>query len=176
MRFGVKRVTVEEICRTASVSKMTFYKFFSNKNDLVMWIMEKLMDEGQGTFDKIMAGPEPFARKMDQFVQMKLDYGKRMSKEFLTDFMGYSPEVHDLIVQRSQQNRQKLLNAFETAQKLGEIRENLNLQFVEYMMNHIMEIAQDPQLLALFPDTYQLTKQWLDFFLYGIMGGRKPDE
>ncbi len=176
MRFGVKRVTIEEICSTANVSKMTFYKFIKNKNDLALRIMEKLMDEGQGKFDEIMAGDLPFARKMDQFIQMKLDYGKRISKEFYLDFMGYSPAVHDLIVQRSQENRQRLINAFEAAQKQGEIRENLNLQFVEYMMNHIMDIAQDPQLLALFPDTYQLTKQWLDFFLYGIMGGRKPDE
>ena len=140
-----------------------------------MRIMENLMDEGQGKFDELMAGDQPFTHKMNQFVQMKLDYGKRMSKEFLTDFMGYSPEVHNLIVQRSQENRQRLINAFENAQNQGEIRENLNLQFVEYMMNNIMEIAQDPQLLALFPDTYQLTKQWLDFFLYGIMGGSKPD-
>lgn len=175
MRFGVKRVTIEEICRTAAVSKMTFYKFFSNKNDLVLRIMENLMDEGQGKFDDIMAGPESFANKMDQFIQMKLDYGKRISKEFYIDFMSYSPEVHDLIVHRSQENRQLLISAFEIAQKQGEIRKNLNLQFVEYMMNNITELAQDPQLLALFPDTYQLTKQWLDFFLYGIMGGSKPD-
>jgi len=176
MRFGVKRVTIEEICRTANVSKMTFYKYFKNKSDLALRIVEKLMDEGQGIFDDIIAGDLSFARKMEQFVQMKLDYGKRMSKEFLVDFMGYSPAVHDLILRRSQENRQRLLNAFKTAQKQGEIRKNLNLQFVEYMMNNITELAQDTQLLALFPDTYQLTKQWLDFFLYGIMGGNKPDE
>ena len=28
MRYGVKRVTVEEICQTAKISKMTFYKYF----------------------------------------------------------------------------------------------------------------------------------------------------
>jgi AcrR family transcriptional regulator len=26
MKFGIRRVSVEEICREASVSKMTFYK------------------------------------------------------------------------------------------------------------------------------------------------------
>lgn len=32
-KHGVKRVTVEEICVQASVSKMTFYKFFMNKRE-----------------------------------------------------------------------------------------------------------------------------------------------
>ncbi|NQV51449.1 MAG: helix-turn-helix transcriptional regulator, partial [Candidatus Marinimicrobia bacterium] len=30
MQFGYNRVTVEEICREAKVSKVTFYKYFSN--------------------------------------------------------------------------------------------------------------------------------------------------
>jgi AcrR family transcriptional regulator len=30
-QFGTKRVTIEEICRTAGVSKVTFYKHFKNK-------------------------------------------------------------------------------------------------------------------------------------------------
>ena len=32
-KYGTKRVTVEEICREAGVSKMTYYKFFKNKNE-----------------------------------------------------------------------------------------------------------------------------------------------
>ena len=34
-RYESKRVTVEEICRLARVSKMTFYKHFSNKVELI---------------------------------------------------------------------------------------------------------------------------------------------
>ncbi|NOZ62096.1 MAG: TetR/AcrR family transcriptional regulator, partial [Calditrichaeota bacterium] len=44
-RYGIRRVTVEEICRTAGVSKMTFYKYFKNKIDLVKKLMEKIYDQ-----------------------------------------------------------------------------------------------------------------------------------
>ena len=36
--YGIKRVTVEEICKKANVSKMTFYKYFRNKIELVKHI------------------------------------------------------------------------------------------------------------------------------------------
>ena len=34
MRHGIRRVTVEEICSEANISKMTFYKYFKNKIEL----------------------------------------------------------------------------------------------------------------------------------------------
>lgn len=173
MRFGVKRVTIEEICRTASVSKMTFYKFIKNKNDLVLRIMEKLMDEGQGTFDDIMAGDLSFARKMDQFVKMKMDYGSRISKEFYADFMNYSPEVHDFVMERSQRSMQILMAAFSSAQQKGEIHADLDLKFLSFILNKLMAIGEDPQLTQLYPDIGELTRQWLNFFMYGIIG-KKP--
>ena len=47
MRFGVKRVTVEEICRTAQISKMTFYKYFNNKIELAEYIIFSILDNAQ---------------------------------------------------------------------------------------------------------------------------------
>ena len=44
-KYGMRRVSIEEICRDARVSKMTFYKFFKNKVDLVKFILDKIMDE-----------------------------------------------------------------------------------------------------------------------------------
>ena len=44
-RHGIKRVTVEEICQKASVSKMTFYKYFANKNDLAEHIILRIFEQ-----------------------------------------------------------------------------------------------------------------------------------
>ena len=42
MRYGIRRVTIDEICRTAGASKMTFYKYFSNKIALLKEILCRL--------------------------------------------------------------------------------------------------------------------------------------
>ena len=53
MRYGVKRVTVEEICQTAKISKMTFYKYFKNKKVLAEHIIYSILDYAQIEFDAI---------------------------------------------------------------------------------------------------------------------------
>lgn len=171
-RYGVKRVTVEEICQTADVSKMTFYKFFKNKNDLATLLVRKIMDAGQKKFERIMEQDIPFQERIRQFIQFKLDYGKRFSKEFYRDFLGLTPEIRELIGTRSRQNMDYIAKIFRAAQKKGEIRKDLNMNLVQYMLNNAVEISNDPRLLEIYPDMYSLAKDWLNFFFYGIMEAR----
>ena len=170
MRYGIKRVTVEEICQTAKVSKMTFYKYFKNKNDLAKRLIVTLLDEGQAAFDEIMSQDINFAEKISQFIQLKLDYGKRISKEFYRDLLGYTPEIHQFMIERSQKGMQQMMNIFREAQKKGEIREDLNLEFLSFMLDHVLELSEDPRLLSIFPNMYELTRDWVNLFFYGIMG------
>jgi AcrR family transcriptional regulator len=39
-KFGFKRVTIDEICKKAEVSKMTFYKYFTDKIDLAKKVFD----------------------------------------------------------------------------------------------------------------------------------------
>lgn len=48
-RFGFKKTTVEDICRSAGMSKRTFYELFRDKSDLFvrmsLWISEAMFSE-----------------------------------------------------------------------------------------------------------------------------------
>ncbi|UCH63032.1 MAG: TetR/AcrR family transcriptional regulator [Fidelibacterota bacterium] len=169
-RHGIKRVTVGEICETAGVSKMTFYKFFKNKDDLAKRVTVAIFDEGQARFNAIMSQEIPFVDKMSLFVDFKLDYGKRISTEFYFDMLGTNPEIHEFLAERSQNNLHQILEIFREAQRKGEIRKNLNLEFVAFMLDHTLELSEDPRLQVIFPSTYELVRDWLDYFFYGIMG------
>ena len=48
---GIRRVTVEEIWRRAGVSKMTFYKYFANKIELVRHLWNAWIDEAYERLD-----------------------------------------------------------------------------------------------------------------------------
>jgi len=170
MRYGVKRVTVEEICQTAEVSKMTFYKFFKNKDDLVKRVIVALMDEGQVAFDNIFSQDVVFPEKISQFIQLKLDYGRRISKEFYRDLLGHTPEIHEFMMERSHRNMQRMLDILREAQKKGEIRKDLNPKFLSFMLDHVLELSENPRLLSIFPNIYELTRDWVNLFFYGIMG------
>ena len=72
-RYGIKRVSVEEICSTALVSKMTFYKYFPNKIELAKHIFSELMDDSEKKYDNIMSGNYDSTEKVDQVIKLKLD-------------------------------------------------------------------------------------------------------
>ncbi len=67
-KFGFRRVTIEEICKEAGISKMTFYKYFSNKMDLAITIRTAQVEKerlvvraGAG----IVADSDPDAEQME---------------------------------------------------------------------------------------------------------------
>ena len=61
MRYGFKRVSVEEICREANVSKMTFYKHFSNKFDLLRFILEQMVSDSFAEYREILEQDIPYS-------------------------------------------------------------------------------------------------------------------
>ena len=84
-RFGIKRVTVEEICQEAGASKMTFYKHFRNKTALAKRILEEMTAERMGEYESLMSQPLPFKEKVRRTIQMKMEHTHDLSQEFFAD-------------------------------------------------------------------------------------------
>ena len=86
-KFGFKRVTIEEICKEAGISKMTYYKFFSNKMELVKTIMDKVLQDSLEKYKRIMDSDIPYPEKVVAMVQLKRDQIETMSSEFFRDYV-----------------------------------------------------------------------------------------
>ena len=173
MRHGVKRVTVEEICRTAKISKMTFYKYFKNKIGLAEYIIFSILDSAQIEFDSIWQQLSTFEHKINQFIKLKMVYAKKFSKEFLIDFMGLSPSIRDKILDYSQKNQITFIKMIEQAQKGGSIRKDVSINLMTYMLNQFMELRDNEDFIALYDNTEDLTMDMINFYFYGIMGKKK---
>ncbi|MCJ7680605.1 MAG: TetR/AcrR family transcriptional regulator, partial [Candidatus Aminicenantes bacterium] len=94
MRYGIKRVSVEEICTTAGVSKMTFYKHFSNKIELALFILNQRFEDGVLRYKSIMNRDVPFSEKAGEILKMKLELSEGISREMTKDILNSRiPEV-----------------------------------------------------------------------------------
>jgi len=174
---GVRRVSVEEICQTAGVSKMTFYKYFKNKIDLILFILEKLYLEGIARYKGIMAQNIPYSEKIKEVIQMKLEITRDISQDMLKDWMQDSiPEVAELMQRIQRENFQLFLDDMVAAQNKGEIRKGINPQFILYFLNKMREIAGDEQLINMYDSTQSLTAELVNFFFYGILTGQPEDK
>jgi AcrR family transcriptional regulator len=173
MRYGVKRVTVEEICRNANISKMTFYKYFKNKIGLAEYIIFSILDSAQIEFDSIWQQLSTFEHKINQFIKLKMVYAKKFSKEFLIDFIRLSPSIRDKILDYSQRNQITFIKMVEQAQKGGSIRKDVSINLMTYMLNQFMELRDNKDFIALYDNTEDLTMDMINFYFYGILGKKK---
>ena len=172
LKFGVKRVTIEEICQSAKVSKMTFYKYFCNKTELAEYIIFSILDNAQKEFDSIWKEISTFEYKIDQFIKLKMIYAKKFSKEFLLDFMNLSPKIHDKVLDYSRKNQITFIKLIEQAQSKGIIRKDISIEFLTFMLNHFIELREDERFLHLYENVEDITSDMLNFFFYGVMGKR----
>lgn len=170
MRHGFKRVPIEEICREAGVSKMTFYKFFANKFDLLKFILEKITSESLAEYRDILKQDIPYAEKVTQMIQMKMKYTDEISQEFFNDlYKNAEPELVAYWQQKTQEMMQLVLEDLKAVQVQGDVRAEIKPEFILYFLNHIFEMVKDDRLLQLYDSPQALINELTRFFFYGIL-------
>ena len=169
-KYGIKRVTVEEICREARVSKMTFYKYFNNKMELARSILEKLTSDALNEYKDFMDADIPFTDKVKKSITLKIEYTNAMSPEFFADlYNDNNPEIVNFFNQKVQENIQIVTNDYVEAQKKGDIRSDIKPAFILYFLNHLLDMAKDENLLQLYDSPQDLIMELTNFFFYGVL-------
>lgn len=166
--FGIKKVTVEDIAREAGVSKMTFYKYFRNKKDIVLRIMDREMEQGKEQFHRIMDDSVPFIEKVQRLILAKEEAGKRFGEHFLKDIYSGDPSIYQSMMQASQEFQEEIIQAFQAEQARGAIRSDLKMEFLQYMMGRMQNMFLDPELQKFYPDQLSLIRELVKFLFYGI--------
>jgi AcrR family transcriptional regulator len=169
-QFGTKRVSIEEICKTAGVSKMTFYKYFRNKTDLITCLFQELTDLALKSYQQIMESDLPFETKVEQIIQYKKEQASHISQAFYHDlYQNPDPEIMSLVREKAAKNLQIVINDLREAQKKGHLRSDIKVEFIHYFLNHMLEMASDERLIQLYTSPQELTEELTQFFFYGIL-------
>ena len=169
-KFGYKRVTIEEVCKEAGVSKMTYYKYFANKIELVKTIMDNILRVSLDKYKNIMASDIPYPEKVVEMIHLKKDQIENMSSEFFKDYLqSGDPELISYLEQLSGESMQMFVDDFRKAQENGDIRQDLKIEFIMYVMNHLVEMAQEDALLNMYDEPQDLVMEITNFLFYGIL-------
>lgn len=179
-KFGFRKVTVEEICRDAGVSKMTFYRFFSNKMELVLFILTEMSERSRSTYHEIMSLNLSFEDKVRKTIRMKEDTAAQYSNEFLRDILADKDfNLLGLIQRLTVEMIDEVMADYRKAQIEGHVRKDLNLNIIPFFLNQINIMVKDPALLeAAGGDLRLVMGELTNLFFYGIMepGRRQSDE
>jgi AcrR family transcriptional regulator len=172
-KFGTKRVTIEEICSEAKVSKMTFYKFFKNKNMLAKQILDDIFEKAIDEFKELMASEVPFKEKIKKVIKMKISKTKQYSDIFFQELIKTNDELRDFITQKRIETAKLIETFFKEGQKEGILRNNINPGLFMYYINHLTEMLDDENYKLLIPDIHARLEEVLNFFFYGIMNSER---
>lgn len=169
MRFGFKRISVEEICAKASVSKMTFYKYFPNKSELIKVWWNEIIDEAFDRFNEVDSSDIPFSEKIKFFLKLKKEYAEKLSGEFINEYMGVDPEMKSLFNSVYERSAQWFLEFIADAQERGNVRRDMRPEFMMIVINKLLELPNEPGIKNLYPIYSDLVMEINNFLFYGIL-------
>src|SRR5690554_6638650 len=122
-KHGFRRVTVQEICEKAGVSKMTFYKFFPNKIELAKTVFEYEVDNGMDRINNLINEHVSGEEMLKEIILLKVKGTNDISPEFLEDFyMDNEPELKNFVKKKTDEAWSILIRHWKQLQKRGVFR------------------------------------------------------
>lgn len=169
-KYGVKKVSIEEICREANVSKMTFYKFFPNKPELAKTILNESLNASINKFNEIVASDIPFSKKLEAIFIMKIEAVGNFSKEFINDiYSNPGLGLQQFLEEKSNSFRNEVINFYKKAQTRGEIRKEVNIDFILVYSTQMTKLMEDETLMAQYKTPVDFILEVMNLLFYGIV-------
>ncbi len=126
-QYGIKSVTMDDVARELGMSKKTLYKYISNKDELVAYCMNSLVEKRNCAFKEIekekMNAIEELFMVNEHVVQMLKNYNP--STEY--DLKKYYPDLYEKLRKFRRENMYEAVkNNIIRGKQEGLYRENLN--------------------------------------------------
>ena len=166
-KYGAKRVTIEEICKTAGVSKVTFYKYFENKKGLIRHIRDELVEVGFNRFDRICEMNISYPEKIRLMTEWKVEFFAQMKNEFITELLGVDSVLEE--------TKKRFLRNIVTAQEKGEVRQDLSPGFIWMVTEKLNEIIKEGSWKGVCRDYADFQRQMRTLTFWGLLT-RTPGE
>lgn len=169
-RYGIRRVSVDEICREAGVSKMSFYRHFRDKDELAMRVLGDHFKGRMAAFEKILAEDSSFVDRLRRVVALKAEGFKAASNELVREVMTdrVSP-VGRFLGELLESQARRTREIFAGLQRRGDIRRDLRVEVILHVVEGIWRAFADEPLLELYNDKSMLYQELFQAVYHGIL-------
>jgi AcrR family transcriptional regulator len=170
-KHGMRRVSVEEVCEEAGVSKMTFYRKFPHKYDLTMQLLEEMISRSLENYNETMQSDLEYSQKILKIIENKQKEAKEISMELVKDIYSGGDDYKELrsfMEQHQVQFMERLRKDFTLAQNQGHIRSELKVDFIIHILHSMSRLTEDAILLGMYDDLSDLSRDLTNVFFYGI--------
>lgn len=166
-RYGFSKVSVEEICREARVSKVTFYRYYKSKDELIVSILTLLFDDITRRVWALLEGDKSLKQKFDKIAVMKLEFTRMLGEEIFAALFAY-PAVQAYHKELSRKSIEDFKIFMYRERERGNINSRLNIELLMALLNELAGIIQKPEIRNTCKGNLDLISQLNEILIYGI--------
>ncbi len=176
-QFGIDKVSVEEICRKANVSKGTYYKYFSNKDQVVMELVKGFLKDAKERFLILVQQRAVFEKLIEGLIKVKVDFMKEYTEVFLKDLYKSTDEmIQQALLELNKQSLDNVVYVYELGLKEKKINPCVTIEFFLYQLELMDKIRTDERIKKIYPNRDERELIVFQQFLFGITGIKRSME
>lgn len=169
-RYGVRAVTMEDIARSAGISKKTIYQEFADKKDLVKVTFARLLEEDRNKIEALADGADDL---IEQLILMSRTMRERLSTlnpMVVVEVQKYFPEAWRMFEDfKVKIMGEDLVRILEKGKNLGYFRPEIDSAILAKVRVNQITSSLDPANFT--NPNYNFVEEQLvllDHFLHGI--------
>ncbi len=167
-KHGIQRISIEEICKKANVSKMTFYKYFTNKDELFMHIIRRIFDYITRETFSVIDSDLPIKQKFDRISLFKQRTMELIGEEMMISMMNYTP-AYEYLEEVKRYSSKRFREFIITEQKLGNINPEINIDLILLVLFEINRLYTEHRLTNIFDSPDKMVKAVNELLIYGLL-------
>jgi len=170
LKAGIKSVTMDDIAKHVGMSKKTIYLFFKDKNELVIGLVKKKLQEDERQIKQIISESDNVIAEMINMMKCSEDVFSRINPIVIHDMQKYHPEAWELFQTfKADVIIHTLEELLIKGIKQGYIRPEIDVKIMARMRVNQVEMGFNTTLFPLAEfNPWKVQGQFLEHFNYGI--------
>jgi AcrR family transcriptional regulator len=169
-KYGLRNVTMDDICHELGISKKTLYQTYENKKDIVNTITTKFLVSHEEEYEVMISESKDAVDELLKLMENLNYIFERLNPRMIFDMKRYYPEAWQTFsMHKSNFMLNKITCNINKGIKEGLFRCDLNVDIIAIMRLQQVQIALDPMVFPL--DKFsikEIHQQLLIQYLHGI--------
>ena len=165
---GIADTGMEQVAEAASVSKMTLYNYFRNKEGLLREVTSAVMQKAEQDIERMLQEhTDPF----EALIAMRVDASYlKVSDTFIKDLLDGYPELAAELVEFQTKNMAgKVEEIIFRSQQSGRLRKDVSAHVLYLFMMSVKEYMSRPNTLSEVSDIHAASEQVISLLYSGIL-------
>ena len=170
LQAGIKSVTMDDIAKHLGMSKKTIYHFFNDKNELVIALVKKKLDEDECQIKSIIQNSSNVIEEMINMMKCSEEIFSRINPIVIHDMQKYHPDAWDEFQKFKSDVLIKTLEELLTKGiQQGLIRPDIDVKILAKMRVNQVETGFNTSIFPVAEfSPWKVQYQLLEHFNYGV--------